>query len=308
MFTIIGADGKEYGPVSAETIRQWIATGRANAQTQCRREGEAAWSPIGARAEFAVPPTASPASVAAPAATAATATAEALVAAARPFDIGACLSEGWATSKANFFPILGVSILVGLCSAIVSSIPILGLLATLFLTGVFYGGLYFYVLKRKRGQPTNLGEAFSGFSASFGQLALGTFVVSLLTVIAFLCLILPGIYVMVCWAFTYLLIREKGLPFWDAMELGRKVVTAQWFPVFGLGLAVLGIALALLLVPILLLVGGAALLGAGSSLGGGLLLALGGLLALLAALALLPFASCVFVHAYDRLFNPAPSA
>lgn len=302
MFTIIGADGKEYGPVSADTIRQWIATGRANAQTQCRREGEAAWSPIGARAEFAVPPAADPApGVAAP-------TAEALLAAARPFDIGACLSEGWATSKANFFPILGVSILVGLCSGIVSSIPILGLLATLFLTGVFYGGLYFYVLKRKRGQPTNLGEAFSGFSASFGQLALGTLVVSLLTVIAFLCLILPGIYVMVCWAFTYLLIREKGLPFWDAMELGRKVVTAQWFPVFGLGLAVLGIALALLLVPILLLVGGAALIGAGSSVGGGLLLALGGLLALLAALALLPFASCVFVHAYDRLFNSAPSA
>jgi hypothetical protein len=31
-----GGDGKEYGPVSAEQLRQWAAEGRANAQTQVR--------------------------------------------------------------------------------------------------------------------------------------------------------------------------------------------------------------------------------------------------------------------------------
>lgn len=53
MFTIIGADGKEYGPVPADKLREWIASGRANAQTQCRREGEAAWSTLGSLPEFA---------------------------------------------------------------------------------------------------------------------------------------------------------------------------------------------------------------------------------------------------------------
>ena len=35
-YIIIGGDGKEYGPVSGEQLRQWIADGRA---TQARRCG-----------------------------------------------------------------------------------------------------------------------------------------------------------------------------------------------------------------------------------------------------------------------------
>jgi hypothetical protein len=53
MFKIIGADQKEYGPVSAEQLRQWIADGRAYAQTQARREGETDWKPLSAFEEFA---------------------------------------------------------------------------------------------------------------------------------------------------------------------------------------------------------------------------------------------------------------
>src|SRR5882762_5576813 len=56
MYKIIGADQKEYGPVSADQIRQWLAEGRANAQTQVRPEGEAEWRPISACPEFAAAP------------------------------------------------------------------------------------------------------------------------------------------------------------------------------------------------------------------------------------------------------------
>jgi hypothetical protein len=34
MYKIIGADQREYGPVSADQINQWIAQGRINAQTK----------------------------------------------------------------------------------------------------------------------------------------------------------------------------------------------------------------------------------------------------------------------------------
>jgi len=53
MFTIIGADGKEYGPVSTEQIRQWFAEGRANALTQMKAEGSTEWKPLGSFPEFA---------------------------------------------------------------------------------------------------------------------------------------------------------------------------------------------------------------------------------------------------------------
>jgi len=39
MYKIIGADGKEYGPIPAEQLREWIAEGRANAQTKVLPEG-----------------------------------------------------------------------------------------------------------------------------------------------------------------------------------------------------------------------------------------------------------------------------
>ncbi|MEY4386690.1 MAG: hypothetical protein RLY20_1973 [Verrucomicrobiota bacterium] len=53
MYKILGGDGKEYGPISAETLRQWIAEGRANAQTQVLPEGAAAWQALGTIPEFA---------------------------------------------------------------------------------------------------------------------------------------------------------------------------------------------------------------------------------------------------------------
>ena len=56
MFTIIGADGKEYGPVTAANITDWIAAGRANLQTKARREGETEWRTLGEFAEFNIPP------------------------------------------------------------------------------------------------------------------------------------------------------------------------------------------------------------------------------------------------------------
>lgn len=55
MYRIIGADGQEYGPVSAEQVRQWLAEGRANAQTRIRLEGSSDWQPLGQLAEFFPP-------------------------------------------------------------------------------------------------------------------------------------------------------------------------------------------------------------------------------------------------------------
>jgi len=53
MFKIIGGDGRQYGPVSADQIRQWIAEGRANAQTLAQAEGGVEWKPLGQYPEFA---------------------------------------------------------------------------------------------------------------------------------------------------------------------------------------------------------------------------------------------------------------
>jgi hypothetical protein len=53
MYTIIGSDQKEYGSVTADSIRKWIAEGRLNAQSRAKAEGDAAWRPLAAFPEFA---------------------------------------------------------------------------------------------------------------------------------------------------------------------------------------------------------------------------------------------------------------
>jgi hypothetical protein len=53
MFKIIGGDGKEYGPVSTDQLRQWVTDGRANAQTMVQAEGSTEWKPLGQFPEFA---------------------------------------------------------------------------------------------------------------------------------------------------------------------------------------------------------------------------------------------------------------
>lgn len=53
MYKIVGADQKEYGPITGDQIRHWITEGRVNANTQARAEGAADWQPLSAFPEFA---------------------------------------------------------------------------------------------------------------------------------------------------------------------------------------------------------------------------------------------------------------
>ena len=100
MYKIIGADQKEYGPVTGDQLRQWIAEGRMNAETRVRAEGSETWQPLSAFPEFAgiagagaaaSPPPLSGETVAVPI--------ENIMARDYTLDIGNCLSRGWALVK-----------------------------------------------------------------------------------------------------------------------------------------------------------------------------------------------------------------
>ena len=51
---------------------------------------------------------------------------------------------------------------------------------------------------------------------------------------------MPGIYLAVSWIFALPLVIDKGMDFWDAMELSRRVVTRHWWRMLGF-LIVLGL-------------------------------------------------------------------
>lgn len=284
MFTIIGADGKEYGPVPADRVRDWIAAGRANAQTRIKPAGGAEWTTIGALPEFRLDDTPAvpsgmlappPAAAAGPAPLTgdAKAIADDLVARAAPLDVFGCIGRAFEFWKLNLLPLVGVTFVVMMVIMVMGVIPIVGGLANLVLTGVFYGGLYYYYLGRMRGQPREFGDAFAGFSKAFGPLALtnlllvgitlllacvllGPWLVALIVTATrgaepspllfaglFLCM-LPLIYVSVAWTFAFALVIDRGLGPWTALEVSRRVVTRQWFRVFFL--MILGSIIAML--------------------------------------------------------------
>ncbi len=66
MYRIIGSDGRTYGPATADQLREWIAEGRADAQTQVWTEGASQWRPLAEYAEFAPLLAMRPPSLAAP--------------------------------------------------------------------------------------------------------------------------------------------------------------------------------------------------------------------------------------------------
>jgi uncharacterized membrane protein len=201
MYKIIGADGQEYGPVTAEQIRQWIAENRANGQTRVKAVGNEEWKTLGELTEFAdilalrVSADAPPAFPVAPPATplAPESPAEIL---ARDYelDIGGCVTRGWALLRDHFGLIFGVTLVLWLLSLAVGAlgaIPFVGFLfsiASLLLSGPLMGGFYQVYLKTIRGEPTEVGEMFAGFRTAFVPLML----VFLVRVLATTILAIPG--------------------------------------------------------------------------------------------------------------------
>lgn len=239
MYKVIGGDHKEYGPVSLEDLRRWIAEGRLNAQSLVQPEAKSEWIALANLPEFADALAAKAAAALVPGLPTLGApgqiSADQILARPITLDIGACLSRAWALLKSNFGLLLGSCFLVWFIGLVCQFIPLIGGLAYPLLAGVLYGGLCLVVLKRIRGQPASAGEVFAGFSSAFPQLMLAGFLTAFLSSLAtFCCLIVPGIYLAIAWSFSVPLVADQRLEFWSAMELSRKVVTRAWFHVLGL--------------------------------------------------------------------------
>lgn len=247
MYKIIGADGNEYGPVSIDQVRRWIAEGRADAQTKVQIEG-GEWKPLSEFSEFEADLAAKGATASAPfkvAPTEAERIAAEILARDYCIYIGDCFSRGWQLVKKNFWLTVGATAVLLVLSFGLASIPIVGPLADLMLAFVLWGGLDWMFLKLVRGQAADMNDAFAGFNLAFVPLMLASIVVQLLTAVGFVLCILPGIYLFVAWwGFTSLLILDKKLDFWSAMELSRKVVHRHWWQVFGLAIVIMLLSLA----------------------------------------------------------------
>jgi hypothetical protein len=232
-YTIIGGDQKEYGPITADDVRQWIAEGRLNEKSLMKAESDAEFRTLEKFPEFA----GAFATLAAPKQDDPNWQAD-VTARVPELRLGECLSAGWSFLAANAGFLAGavfLTWLINLVFVFISlAVPLLGPVICLCFTGVIMGGFYLACLRRMRGETVSPMEVFAGFKIAFVQLLLAGLVSALLTEISVCFCILPAIYLAVAWAFALPLVADKKMFFWSAMELSRKVVTRVWFEVFAL--------------------------------------------------------------------------
>lgn len=132
-----------------------------------------------------------------------------------PFDIGACLTDGFAALKRDFWNVVLVN-LVGLflCCFIVTLPPLII-------------GLVRFNAKAVAGQKGSFDDLFSGF-AEFGTSWLMFIVMIVLLGVGFVLCYLPGIYLSIAWMFAWNLLADKRGNFWECLEMSRQAVTAHW--------------------------------------------------------------------------------
>lgn len=247
MFTMIGGDGQEYGPVSAEQLRAWILDHRANGRTLVRAEGETDWKPLFLRPEFAdalaeAARQYSDAAAGAPSeissATPATenpAEGAAAVRVGTPerFAVLDCVSRGWGLLQRHMPLILLASFLVWLIPSALGFLGVLGALTGWLLAGPLYGGLCVLVLKLARGQPAGFREVWACFDARFLPCLLVWVFTGTVTEFGLLLLLVPGIFFATVWAFSLPLAADRGLDFAAALRESWRVVTPRFFRVLG---------------------------------------------------------------------------
>lgn len=150
-------------------------------------------------------------------------------------------------------------------------VGIIGSIAQFICQPVIMGGLWYFFIKTNRGAPAEVGDLFSGFSRNFGGLFLVNFISSLiifgvmipglavlafgvaepiisafrdnsdpdfsglnilLIALGFVLIMIPTMYLSVCWSFALPLAMDRRMEFWPAMKTSRAVVNKHWFQVF----------------------------------------------------------------------------
>lgn len=210
MYIIIGGDQKEYGPITADDVRQWIAEGRLNEQSLIKAEGDAEFRPLATFSEFGgaftsggsipkLPPSAFAVGLA-PEKT------------DYELDLGGCLTRGWELVKNNMGLLFVGALIYMLIEGAVgglAQIPLVGGLfsiANFIISGPLMGGVFYLFIRAIRGEPAEIGDIFSGFRRAFGQLFLGTLV--------------QGLFIGLCLLPVIILVIVKFLPLVGHLQSG----------------------------------------------------------------------------------------
>ena len=231
-------DGVQYGPVSQDELIEWIQQNRVGPDDLVWTAGMENWSAAKAvfpeyfPSEGAIPP---PLPVR-----------QSMVSKAPPGGTGGQKPNHEITAQARAklrgrwgLPI-AFSLLLGLIMGAAQSIPQIGGLISMVVSGPFQlGGIIFY-LTFVRGGECKLNMLFAGFK-NFSNAVAAYLLMNLFIFLWSLLLIVPGIVAALAYSQTfYLMADDKSLGALEAIRLSKKMMQGHKWKLFCLGLRFLG--------------------------------------------------------------------
>ncbi len=163
------------------------------------------------------------------------------------FEIMEVIKESWERTKGMksaywmgllvlILIFLGVGMIMGGLGVGEQSGVVVQLLENLILAVItypFFAGIFMMGVNRSVGLPVFAGQVFNCLGYVV-PIAIAAMLMIIFNWIGFLLLVLPGIYLTIAYSLVILLIVEKQLGAWEAMETSRKAITKRWFKVAGL--------------------------------------------------------------------------
>lgn len=235
-YWVTGSDGREYGPVGLDMLVRWVGEGRVVAGTKVRK-GQATAVEAGSLPELAAlfgaagsppPGSAPPAPGAVPVHPGAPGTAG-LPPEFRVWDF---IDRAWELVKPHWLPLAGIVFI----QAAIGCVPYVGACVQFIIGGAIAVGIWRAILGMIDGRRPNVGMMFEGFDR-FGDAFLAYLVRAILVIVGYFFLIVPGIILSLMWAFTFPVLAETQIGFWEAMHRSAVLTEGYRWRLFLLALA-----------------------------------------------------------------------
>jgi uncharacterized membrane protein len=144
--------------------------------------------------------------------------------ASQPVNMGKWISEAWQMIQSD----LGFFLLLGFIYLAVLTVASGTVIGTFIVAGPMEVSLFYIFFQKMRGKPVEIGNLGKGFEF-FAVAILANIVIGVFVLIGFVFCIIPGLLAIAAYQFTYPLILEKRMDFWQAMETSRKFLSQHLF-------------------------------------------------------------------------------
>ena len=150
--------------------------------------------------------------------------------------IGDIFTQSWEIFKRNAKMMVAISVIyvivVMVAEFVFSFIPVIGFILSGAVSSVMLGGIYLAFMRIEKGETVTVANTFDSIRDVMVNLIIMSALKSLLISIGFLLFVIPGIYLTVSYIFSELLIVDRKMDPWEALEESRKMVTKNWFLYF----------------------------------------------------------------------------